>query len=151
MDKNHVRVVFRYNLMNLRTLLAHGFRDVPHLHCLIAGQISRAASTTTTSSISLFRFKGWFAPTATPVWLLLALNENLQISSLCNLFIMHLSMLCPRGGGGDHGIGYGGDFDQKQKLRFKLPNPWDMILIQSSPTWEKVLSPRLHTRQRISS
>ena len=25
---------FRYNLVNLRTLFAHGFPDVPHLHCV---------------------------------------------------------------------------------------------------------------------
>ena len=44
---------------------------------------------------------------------------------------MQLSMLCPRGRGG--GTGYGGDFDQKQKLGVKLPNSWDMISVQSYP------------------
>ena len=79
-NRNLVSVVFRF----LRTLLAHEFRDVPHLHCVWSQD---KPVPTTTSSIFLFHFTGWLALAVTPVWLLLTLDENLRISCLCNLFI----------------------------------------------------------------
>ena len=55
----------------------------------------------------------------------------------------------PKGGSQDR-VG-GVDFDEKQKFRGKLSNLWAKISIQSSLTWEKVLSSKLSTRPRISS
>ena len=46
---------------------------------------------------------------------------------------------------------WGRNFDQKQKLGVKLPNPWDKNSIQSSPPRDKVFSLKLSTRARISS
>ena len=45
-------------------------------------------------------------------------------------------MLCPRGGGVTTG---GGDFDQEQKFRVKLPNPW-IDFSSKFPTLGKALS-----------
>ena len=45
---------------------------------------------------------------------------------------------------------WGRNFDQKQKLGVKLPNPWDKNSIQSSPPRDNVFSLKLSTWARIS-
>ena len=69
------------------------------------------------------------------------------------LYVMQLSMLCPSKGAGGLRVGWG-LWSVKNKYLFecgvKLPNPWDKISIQSSPSQNKVLSSKLPTRAEKS-
>ena len=69
------------------------------------------------------------------------------------LYVMQLSMLCPSKGAGGLRVGWG-LWSVKNKYLFecgvKLPNPWDKISIQSSPSQSKVLSSKLPTRAEKS-
>ena len=66
------------------------------------------------------------------------------------LYPMQLSMLCPSKGAGGLRDRVGTLISQKQIFGVRLPNPWDKISIQSSPSQDKILSSKLPTRAGIS-
>ena len=68
------------------------------------------------------------------------------------LYVMHaaINVYARAKGPGDYGIGWGTLISQKQIFGVKLPNPWDKISVESSPSQNKVLSSKLPTRAGIS-